>query len=167
MIAVVTLGLTLGSAGYAEGEKRALATPALTADTEPMNPAFEFAAAIVLPIAAIYSLIGGARLVKWLSEQQSRAQAPEPIERLRADLVRLRAQLEDMETRSDQPAKNLRIRALRAAYVDKLLEACDRLDVTPPAGAPARLENVGQTDIYRMEAALRERGLDVRETAAH
>jgi hypothetical protein len=132
-----------------------------------MNPPFEFAAAIVLPIAAIYSLIGGARLLKWLSEQQSGSQAPEPIERLRADLVRLRAQLEDMETRSDQPAKNLRIRALRAAYVDKLLEACQRLDVTPPAGAPVRLENVGQSDIYRMEAALRGRGLDVRETAAH
>jgi len=79
-----------------------------------MNPPLEFAAAIVLPIAAVYSLIGGARLLKWLSEQQSRSQAPEPIERLRAHLVRLRAQLEDMETRSDQPAKNLRIRALRA-----------------------------------------------------
>ena len=132
-----------------------------------MNPPLEFAAAIVLPIAAVYSLIGGARLLKWLSEQQSRPQAPEPIEQLRAHLVRLRAQLEDMETRSDQPAKNLRIRALRAAYVDALVEACQRLDVTPPVGARARSDIVKQSDIYRMEAALRERGLDVREPAAH
>jgi hypothetical protein len=132
-----------------------------------MNPPMEFAAAIVLPIAAIYSLIGGARLLKWLSEQQSRQQAPQPIERLHANLVRLRAQLEDMETRSDQPAKNLRIRALRAAYVDALVEACQRLEVAPPVGARAHSDIVKQSDIYRMEAALRERGLDVRETAAH
>jgi hypothetical protein len=132
-----------------------------------MNPPLEFAAAIVLPIAAVYSLIGGARLLKWLSEQQSRPEAAEPIERLRAHLVRLRVQLEDMETRSDQPAKNLRIRALRAAYVDALVEACQRLDVAPPVGARARSDIVKQSDIYRMEAALRERGLDVREPAAH
>src|SRR5215472_11527976 len=141
--------------------------PAFTTETELMNPPLEFAAAIVLPIAAVYSLIGGARLLQWLSEQQSRPQAPEPIERLRGQLVRLRAQLEDMETRSDQPAKNLRIRALRAAYVEALVEACQRLDITPPVGARARSDIVKQSDIYRMEAALRERGLDVREAAAH
>ena len=86
---------------------------------------------------------------------------------MHANLVRLRAQLEAMETRSDLPAKNLRLRALRAAYVDALIDACKRLDISPPAGARARPENVRQSDIYRIEAALRERGLDVRETAAH
>ena len=131
-----------------------------------MKPPLEFAAAIALPIAAVYSLIGGARLLKWLSEQQSRPQPAEPIDQLRANLVRLRALLEDMETRSDQPAKNLRVRALRAAYVDRLIDACERLDVTPPASARARPESVKQSDIYRMEAALLERGLDVREPAA-
>ena len=130
-----------------------------------MSPPVEFAVAIVLPVAAVYALIGGGRLVKWLSEQQSRPTAPEPIERLRANLVRLRAQLEAMETARDQPAKNLRVRALRMAYVDALLGACQRLDVSPPAGARTHPENVRQSDIYRMEAALRERGLDVRETA--
>ena len=40
-----------------------------------------------------------------------------------------------------------------------------RLDVSPPDGAQAHPESVRQSDIYRMEAALRERGLDVRETA--
>ena len=131
-----------------------------------MSPPFEFAAAIALPIAAVYALIGGGRLLKWLSEQQTRSQSPETIEQLRANLVRLRALLEDMETRTDQPAKNLRVRALRAAYVDRLIDACERLDVTPPASARARPESVKQSDIYRMEAALLERGLDVREPAA-
>jgi hypothetical protein len=131
-----------------------------------MKPPLEFAVAVALPIAAVYAVIGGGRLLKWLSDQPSRPHSPEPIEQLRANLVRLRAQLEDMETRSDQPAKNLRVRALRAAYVDKLLDACQRLDVSPPAGAGGRPESVRQSDIYRMEAALLERGLDVREQAA-
>jgi hypothetical protein len=131
-----------------------------------MKPPLEFAVAVALPIAAVYAMIGGGRLVQWLSDQQSRPDSPEPIEQLRANLVRLRAQLEDMETRSDQPAKNLRVRALRAAYVDRLVDACQRLDVNPPAGARARPESVRQSDIYRMEAGLLERGLNVREPAA-
>jgi len=131
-----------------------------------MSPPFQFAAAVALPIAAVYAVIGGGRLLKWLSDQDSRPQAPEPIEQLRADLVRLRAQLEDMETRTDQPAKNLRVRALRAAYVDRLVDACQRLDVSPPPGARTRPESVRQSDIYRVEAALLEHGLDVREPAA-
>ena len=130
-----------------------------------MSPPFQLLTAIVLPIAAVYSLIGGGRLVRWISEQQTRAPAPVPIERVRANLVRLRAQLEAMETRTDLPAKNLRLRALRAAYVEALCEACQRLDVSPPPSAQARPEGVPQSDIYRMEAALRQRGLDVRETA--
>ena len=130
-----------------------------------MSPPFQLLTAIVLPIAAVYSLIGGGRLVKWIAEQQTRAPDPEPIERVRANLVRLRAQLEAMETRSDLPAKNLRLRALRAAYVDALRGACQRLDVSPPPSAQAHPENIPQSDIYRIEAALRERGLDVRETA--
>ena len=130
-----------------------------------MSPPFQLLVAIALPIAAIYSLIGGGRLVNWITEQQTRAPAPQPIERVQANLVRLRAQLETMETRRDLPAKNLRLRALRAAYVDALSEACQRLDVSPPAGPQAQPESVKQSDIYRVEAALRERGLDVRETA--
>jgi hypothetical protein len=130
-----------------------------------VSPPFQLLVAIALPIAAIYSLIGGGRLVNWIAEQHTRAPAPQPIERVRANLVRLRAQLEAMETRSDLPAKNLRLRALRAAYVDALCDACQRLDVSPPAGSPAHPESVPQSDIYRVEAALRERGLDVRETA--
>ena len=129
-----------------------------------MSPPLEFAAAIMVPVAAVYAMIGGARLLKWLGEQQSVPPVPEPIERLRADLVRLRAQFEAMETRSDLPAKNLRLQALRTAYVDALQDACQQLDVPLPAGARTRSETVRQGDIYRMEAGLRERGLEVRET---
>ena len=102
-----------------------------------MSPPFQLLVATTLPIAAIYSLIGGGRLVRWLSEQRSRPQPPEPVERMRADLSRLRSDLEAMETRSDLPAKNLRLRALKAAYVDALGTACQRLDVSPPPGARA------------------------------
>jgi hypothetical protein len=130
-----------------------------------VSPPFQLLVAIALPIAAVYSLIGGGRLVNWIGEHQTHAPTPQPIERVRANLVRLRAQLEAMETRSDLPAKNLRLRALRAAYVDALSEACQRLDVSPPAGSQAHPESVKQSDIYQVEAALRERGLDVRETA--
>ena len=136
-----------------------------------MSPPVQLLVAIALPIAAVYSLIGGGRLARWVSdswipERRSRGSAPEPVDRLSANLVRLRSQLEAMETRTDLPAKNLRLRALRAAYVDALHDACQRLDVSPPAGSGTRPEQVRQSDIYRMEAALRQRGLDVRETAA-
>ena len=131
-----------------------------------MSPPFEFAAAIVLPVAAVYGVIGAGRLLKWLSEGPSRPPAPVPIEQVRANLVRLRAQFDAMETRNDLPAKNLRLRAIRAAYVDALIDACQRLDVSPPAAARAHPETVRQSDIYQMEAALLERGLDVREPAA-
>jgi hypothetical protein len=130
-----------------------------------MSPPFEFALAIALPVAAVYALIGGNRLLKWISEQQSRAPGPEPIEQVRADLVRLRGQLETMETRSDLPAKNLRLRALRTAYVDALNDACQRLGVSTPPATRVRPEDVRRSDIYRMEAALRGHGIDVRETS--
>jgi hypothetical protein len=84
-----------------------------------------------------------------------------PVERLAADLRRLRADLENTETRVGLIAKHHRVQALRGAYLDTLLAACQRLDVTPPPGDGASL-----AEIYQVEAALRQRGLDVRETAA-
>jgi len=131
-----------------------------------VSPPFQLLVATALPIAAIYSLIGGGRLVRWISEQGSRPLPPEPVGKIQADLSRLRCELEAMETRSDLPAKNLRVRALRAAYVDALGAACQRFDISPPAGDAARPERVRQSEIYRVEAALRQRGLDVREPAA-
>ena len=55
------------------------------------------------------------------------------------------------------------MQALRGAYLDALSAACQRLDVSPPPGG----DRAPLAEIYRAEAALRQRGLDVREPAAH
>jgi hypothetical protein len=137
------------------------------ANNRSVSPGGEFVLAILLPTAAVYAVIGGFRGARWLSENvrtwQHRDDPPaESLERLTASLRRLRAQLEATETRSDLTAKHLRITALRAAYLDVLRAACERLDVPPP---PV-IGRVPQAEIYRVEAALRERGLDVREPVA-
>ena len=51
--------------------------------------------------------------------------------------------------------------ALRGAYLDTLGSACQRFGVSPPDGG----DRARQAEIYRVEAALREHGLDVREAA--
>ena len=132
-----------------------------------MKPVVEFGVAAVLPAAAGLALIGAARAFKWLDEARSEAPQPQPIDRLAADLRRLRAELEDTETRAGLTAKHHRVRAVRGAYLDTLSAACLRLDVSPPSGG----DRATQAEIYRVEGALRLRGLDVRQdtrkTAAH
>jgi len=113
-----------------------------------------------MPVAG-YALIGSWRASNWLAEKRRKPPAPEPVERLTANLRRLRAELNDTETRDGLTAKHHRVQALRGAYIDTLTAACQRLDVPPPPGDRAPL-----AEIYRVEAALRQRGLDVRETAA-
>ncbi|MGZ4618416.1 MAG: hypothetical protein ACXV3F_06760 [Frankiaceae bacterium] len=117
---------------------------------------------ILIPTVAGYAVLGGIRAVRWSVERRrARVVTVEPIERLGATLRRLRAELEAAENRMGTPAKGLRLRALREAYVDVLCSACERLDVSPPPTAQAPL-----AEIYRVESALRQRGLDVREAAA-
>ncbi len=123
---------------------------------------------ILLPTAVGYAVLGSIRACRWVAERHSRKHPSalpvmvEPIGRLAARMRRLRAELEAMETRSGVPAKSMRLRALRGAYLDLMRVACERLDVAPlPPG-----DLVPQADIYRAEAALRTRGLDVRETAS-
>jgi hypothetical protein len=114
--------------------------------------------AVLLPTAAGLTLLGGVRVLRWAAERRCRVPAPDSVNRLAADLRRLRAELEATETRTDLPAKELRLRALRSAYLDTLAAACRRLEVSPlPSGG-----RVPQAEIYRVEAALRERGLEVR-----
>ena len=124
-----------------------------------------FLVAIALPTVAVGALIGAWRAAGWLGEARSRARyhalPPEPTERLEADLRRLRAELEATETRSSLTAKHHRVQALRGAYVDVLSSACRRLDISPPQGG----DRAPQAEIYRVEAALRQRGLDVRQEA--
>jgi len=119
--------------------------------------------AFVLMPVAVYALIGAWRGARWLSESRYKAPPPRPLERLEADLRRLRAELEDTETRTGLTAKHHRVQALRGAYTDALTAACERLDVRPPAGG----DRAAQAEIYRVEAELRQRGLDVRETAVY
>jgi hypothetical protein len=131
----------------------------------------EFLFLIMLPTVAGFALIGAWRVAGWLGEVRSKARfkalPPEPIDRLEADLRRLRAELEETETRSGLTAKHHRVQALRGAYADTLAAACRRLDVSPPRGG----DRAPQAEIYRVEAALRQRGVEVRrearETAAH
>ena len=133
------------------------------ADTGRVIWVLEAALAFVLMPVAVYALIGAWRGARWLRESRYKAPPPRPLERLEADLRRLRAELEDTETRVGLTAKHHRVLALRGAYTDALTAACGRLDVTPPAGG----DRAAQAEIYRVEAELRQRGLDVRETAVY
>jgi hypothetical protein len=117
--------------------------------------------ALLLPTAALYALIAVVRGGRGLAELRHKAPAPEPADLLQARLRRLRAQLEATEAAPGAIAKHHHVRAVRGAYLDTLREACARLEVSPPPGG----DRARQADIYRVEAALRERGLDVREPA--
>jgi hypothetical protein len=136
-----------------------------------VSPVVAYLFVFALPTAVGFALLGAWRAARRLAEVRDRARfralPPEPIERLGADLRRLRAELEETETRSGLIAKHHRVQALRGAYTDALSSACRRLDISPPRGG----DRAPQAEIYRVEAALRQRGLDVRqearETAAH
>jgi hypothetical protein len=132
------------------------------AETGRVSPVVELVLAMALLPASGYALIGGWRAAGWVAEKRRKALAPAPVpaDRLAADLRRLRAKLEDTETRTDLFAKHHRVQAVRGAYLDALTTACRRLNVAPPPAGRAPL-----AEIYRVEAALRQRGLDVRETA--
>ena len=130
-----------------------------------MSPVVGYLLLFALPTAVGFALIGAWRAARWLAEARYKARykarPPEPVERLQADLRRLRSELEDTETRSGLTAKHHRVQALRGAYVDALSAACRRLDISPPRGG----DRAPQAEIYRVEAALRQHGLDVRQEA--
>jgi hypothetical protein len=120
-------------------------------------------AALLLPTALGYAVVAFARGRRWFENRPSTI--PEvPIERLRADLCRLHSQLDAIEIADNLFGKNLRVNAVRAAYVDTLCIACRQLGVAPPlAGGRAF---VPLAEIYRAEAGLRAHGLDVRSAEA-
>ena len=109
-----------------------------------------------MPVAG-YALIGGVRAARWLAETRREAPPPVPVDRLEANLRRLRVELEATETNTELTAKRFHVRSVRGAYLDTLAEACQRLDITPAPG-----DDATQADIYRTEAALAARGLNVR-----
>jgi hypothetical protein len=125
---------------------------------------------LLIPTLVGAALIGGVRLWgrarRWLIDRRAvAAGAPVPLERLAADLRRLHRQVAQVEDAADmKPGRGVRVKALRTAYGDSLLAACRALDVPDP---PTEVSRLSLPEVYRLEAALRERGLDVRPTALH
>ena len=117
---------------------------------------------LVLMPAFVGALVAAWRAASWLEERRRKAPPAESLADLAADLRRLRAELEDTETRTGLTAKRHRVEAIRGAYLDVLATACQRLDVSPPPGGV----HATQADIYRAEAALQQRGVAVRHPVA-
>jgi hypothetical protein len=115
---------------------------------------------VALMPGAGYAIIGGVRAARWLEEKRRKAPLPTPDGRLEANLRRLRAELEETETSVELTAEVHHVRAVRGAYLDTLAEACQRLGMAPLG------DGATQAEIYRTEAALAARGLDVRGRAA-
>lgn len=121
---------------------------------------------VLIGLLALPYLTGAiARVVRrqyeLIAEQRRPAEASQlPIEKVAADLRRLRAQLEARENRPGLGGKGMRMGAVRTAYVQVLGVACAQLEVTPPRNGPHW--HTPLAEIYRVEAQLRERGLDVR-----
>jgi hypothetical protein len=124
-------------------------------------------AGTLIGLLALPYLVGAvARVVRrqceLIAEQRRPAAASlVPIEKVGADLRRLRAQLEARENRPGLAGKGMRMGAVRTAYVQVLTLACQRLEVAPPKTGPHW--HTPLAEIYRVEAQLRERGLDVRQ----
>ncbi|HEX9064264.1 MAG TPA: hypothetical protein VF843_04100 [Streptosporangiaceae bacterium] len=127
-----------------------------------MNGLGLFALAVLLPTITGYAGVIGVRAWRRFAEARRRPPPAEPLDRLVARLRRLRAELEAVENTPRGPARQHKLRAIRGAYLDVLRSACDRLEVSPPPGG----DRARQADIYRAEAGLRERGVEVRATAS-
>jgi hypothetical protein len=115
-----------------------------------------------LAVGTVLVVMRGWRRADEAARQLRADRAPaEPVGQIEARLRRLRAELEAMENQPGGTAKRHKIMAVRGAYLDVLTSACDRFGVPPPTDG----DRARQAEIYRVEAALREHGLDVREAA--
>jgi len=125
----------------------------------------QLALVVLLMLAFPLLLRGASALVcrEWDKIQAQRAPAgppAPPIERVARDLRRLRYQLELRENGPGNVGKGMKMGAVRAAYVEVLSTACRQLDVRPPQALGRSQPPLAE--IYRVEAELRQRGLDVR-----
>ena len=112
---------------------------------------------VLLPTIAGYAVLLAIRGYRRVAESRRLPPPPEPVERLVTRLRKLRLELETTESTHGRPARLHHLRAVRGAYLDLLRTTCGRFDVSPPPGG----DRARQADIYRAEAALRERGVDV------
>lgn len=125
---------------------------------------------LLTPTLVGAAVLGLVRLWTFLSRRNRsrRANAAAvaiPLQTLAAELRRLHRDLVRIEDAADmKPGRGVRMRAIRSAYGDSLLAACRALDVPDPPPDPTRLTDA---EIYRLEAGLRDRGLDIRPTAFH
>ena len=118
--------------------------------------------ALVLPTLAGFAIVLSVHGYHRFAEARLRPPSAEQVDRIAERLRRLRAELEAAERSQRRTAKRHHVLAARGAYIDTLSYACERLGLSPPAGG----DRAGQAEIYRVEAAMREHGLDVREAAA-
>jgi hypothetical protein len=116
-----------------------------------------------LSLPLIFRIASGLIRREWdqIVEQRRPAGATAiPIERVAADLRRLRAQLEARENRPGVTGKGMKMGALRVAYLQVLELACHQLDIRPAQKLGRPVPPLAE--IYRVESELRQRGLDVR-----
>jgi len=116
-----------------------------------------FALAVLLPSIAAFTILLAVRVWRVVAASRLRPPPPEQMDRLVSRARRVRAELEATENAPRGQARRHRLSALRGAYLDLLGSLCERLEVSPPPGG----DLARQADIYRAEAALRERGVDV------
>jgi hypothetical protein len=118
---------------------------------------------VLTPTLAGAALIGGLKLwgqgSRRLRIRRHGATSRPPIEVVAADLRRLhREVIRTEDTRDIVPGRQVRLVALRSAYCDALQVACQALEVPVPE---ADLTKASMARILALEAALRDRGLDV------
>ena len=116
---------------------------------------------MLLPTITGYAVVLASAATAGAAEATAPASAAEPLDRLADPAAAARAELETTENTPRGPARQHHLRADRGAYLDVLRIACERFGVSPPPGG----DRARQADIYRAEAALRERGVDVATAA--
>jgi hypothetical protein len=118
---------------------------------------------VLTPTLAGAALIGGLKLWGQSSRRlriwRHGAMSRPPIEVVAADLRRLHREVIRIEdAREIVPGRQVRLVALRSAYCDTLRVACEALEVPV---RDADLTKASTARILELEAALRDRGLDV------
>ena len=81
---------------------------------------------VLMPVAG-YALIGGMRAARRVAEMRRKAPPPVPVDRIEANLRRLRAELDQTETSAELTAKRFHVRSVRGAYLDTLAEVLFQL----------------------------------------